>query len=149
MHPGEENPSIAHEPAAARRGSRETVRPAWRRRRHRGREGRAHRFSFDKAFHVSPFMSMAHRYHWRLSVPGERLHVVMRNEARGRVVFSAALAMQARPFDRRHLTAALARHPWMTATVLGGIYWQALRLALKGVRFHPHPKHRVTQASGR
>ena len=35
----------------------------------RGRAGRVHRFSFDKAFHVSPFMCMAHRYHWRLSVP--------------------------------------------------------------------------------
>ena len=58
---------------------------------------------------------------------GARLHVVMRNEARGCVVFSAALAMQARPIDRRHLAAALARHPWMTATVLGGIYWRAIR----------------------
>ena len=115
----------------------------------RGRAGREDRFSFDKAFHVSPFMGMGHRYHWRLSVPGERLHVVMHNETQERVVFSAALAMQARPFDRRHLAAALARHPWMTATVLGGIYWQALRLALKGVRFHPHPKHRTRQMTGR
>ena len=115
----------------------------------RGRAAGVHRFSFDKAFHVSPFMPMAHRYHWRLSVPGERLHVAMRNEARGRAVFSATLAMRARPFGRRHLAAALARHPWMSATVLGGIYWQALRLALKGVRFHPHPKHRARPATDR
>ena len=115
----------------------------------RGRTGRVHRFSFDKAFHVSPFIGMEHRYHWRFSVPDDRLHVVMRNEARGRTVFSAALAMRARPLDRRHLAAALARHPWMTATVLGGIYWQALRLAAKGVGFHPHPKHRVTRVPGR
>ncbi|MCY4285520.1 MAG: DUF1365 domain-containing protein [Thiotrichales bacterium] len=115
----------------------------------RGRTARVHRFSFDKAFHVSPFMDMEHRYHWRLSAPGERLLVAMRNETQGRVVFDASLAMQARPFDRRNLAAVLVRHPWMTATVLGGIYWQALRLALKGVRFHPHPKHRMTRAPGR
>ena len=115
----------------------------------RGRRGRVHRFEFDKAFHVSPFMAMDHRYHWRLSTPGDRLEVVMRNETQGRIVFSAALRMQARPFDGKHLAAALARHPWMTATVVGGIYWQALRLALQGVRFHPHPKHRMTQETGR
>ena len=115
----------------------------------RGQAGRVHRFSFQKAFHVSPFMSMEHRYHWRFTTPGEHLHVVMRNETQGRVVFAAALGMQARPFDRPSLAAALARHPWMTATVVGGIYWQALRLALKGVRFHSHPKHRMTQAQGR
>ena len=115
----------------------------------RGQAGGVHRFSFDKAFHVSPFMGMDHRYHWGFSTPGDRLHVTMRTEAQGRVVFDAALAVQARPFDRRNLATALARHPWMTATVVGGIYWQALRLALKRVRFHPHPNHRMTQASGR
>jgi DUF1365 family protein len=33
----------------------------------------------------------------------------------------------------------LWRHPLMTARVLLAIYWQALRLRLKGHRFHPHP----------
>jgi len=108
----------------------------------RRRHGEVHRFELDKAFHVSPFMPMDHRYHWRFSTPGERLHVAMRNERQGRTVFSAVLCLRARPVDRRALAAALARHPWMTATVVAGIYWQALRLAAKGVRFHPHPKHR-------
>ena len=109
----------------------------------RARHGDVHRFEFDKAFHVSPFMTMDHRYHWRFSTPGERLHVAMRNERRGRAVFSAVLRLRARPVNRRTLAAALARHPWMTATVVAGIYWQALRIASKGVRFHPHPKHRI------
>jgi DUF1365 family protein len=30
----------------------------------------------------------------------------------------------------------------MTARVIGAIYWQALRLYLKGAPFHPHPRTR-------
>lgn len=35
----------------------------------------------------------------------------------------------------------------MTARVVFGIYWQALRLWLKGNRFHPHPRHGATPGS--
>ena len=31
------------------------------------------RQSFEKVFHVSPFMGMDHRYDWRLTAPAERL----------------------------------------------------------------------------
>jgi hypothetical protein len=30
----------------------------------------------------------------------------------------------------------------MTAQVIAAIYWQALRLKLKGAPFHPHPRTR-------
>ncbi|MBF2758873.1 MAG: DUF1365 domain-containing protein [Ectothiorhodospiraceae bacterium AqS1] len=103
--------------------------------------GEAHRFSFDKAFHVSPFMPMEHRYHWRFMTPDERLRVSMRSESAGRSVFAATLDMRARPFDGRVLARTLVRHPWMSASVIKGIYWQAFGLALKRARFHAHPKH--------
>lgn len=111
--------------------------------------GDLHRFSFDKAFHVSPFMPMDHRYHWRFMTPDERLRISMRSESAGRSVFAATLDLRARPFEGRVLARTLLRHPWMSATVIKGIYWQALRLAIKRARFHLHPKHLRTSPSSR
>lgn len=95
----------------------------------------------DKAFHVSPFMGMDHAYTWRLSDPGERLHVEIGSDGSdGRRAFDASLALERRPLDRRGLTRILARHPAATATTLARIYAQAVRLKLKGAPYFPHPR---------
>ena len=98
-----------------------------------------HRRRFQKAFHVSPFMPMEQRYDWRFTTPGRRLAVHMESEEGGRSVFTATLSLRRRPITGGTLAGALARFPWMTARVIGGIYWQAALLRLKGTPFHPHP----------
>jgi hypothetical protein len=100
---------------------------------------RSHRATFDKAFHVSPFMPMDQVYNWRFTTPGKRLHVHMRNYRNGARVFDATLSLRRAPMTGPVLAGCLARHPWMTASVVAGIYWQALRLWLRGAPFHPHP----------
>lgn len=94
----------------------------------------------EKALHVSPFMAMEMTYRWRVATPGERLAVAVENrDAEGALVFDARLALRRRPFSRAALLRALARHPAMTLRVLAGIYGHALRLRLKGARWHPRP----------
>jgi DUF1365 family protein len=57
-------------------------------------------------------------------------------------VFDASLDLERKPLTGRVLASALARFPWMTLTIVAGIYWQAFRLWLRGARFHPHPATR-------
>lgn len=101
--------------------------------------GKALGWRFDKRFHVSPFMAMAREYGWRLTVPGQDLRVHMDVLDHGRREFDATLVLERRPLDGPQLARCLMRYPAMTVQVVAGIYWQALRLKLKGVPVHDHP----------
>jgi DUF1365 family protein len=71
----------------------------------------------------------------------------MKNHRDGERAFDATLALRRAPMTGRVLARCLARHPWMTASVVAGIYGQALRLWLRGAPLHPHPAPRKTHAA--
>jgi DUF1365 family protein len=103
------------------------------------------RFSFAKSFHVSPFMPMEIDYDWRFTPPGEKLIVHMLNRRAGETIFDATLTLQRHEITGTSLALALVRYPFATLQVVGTIYWQALRLWLKGVPFHVHPAKRIEE----
>ena len=51
-----------------------------------------------------------------------------------------------RPLDGPNLARVLWRYPLMTAQVIAGIHWQALRLWLKRTPVHDHPSTREKHA---
>jgi uncharacterized protein len=105
------------------------------------RDGRADTFGwqFDKAFHVSPFLPLSRRYHWRLQPPADALRVHMDVLADAHPEFDATLVLERRPLTAGSLAGALLRFPLMTVRVMVGIHWQALRLWLKRIPVHDHP----------
>ncbi|MEZ4215892.1 MAG: DUF1365 family protein [Myxococcota bacterium] len=90
--------------------------------------------SVRKTFHVSPFLGMDVAHRFRLSLPGETLDVAIDDVGSDGVRFAARLRLARRPFaeGRRGACAPLA--------TLAGIYARALRIALLGAPFHPHPR---------
>ena len=97
------------------------------------------RYQFAKSFHVSPFMPMEMDYDWRFGVPGKTLTVNMQNHQDGKRVFNASLALSRQEIGAASLARALVAFPCMTATVLAGIYTQALKLWFRRIPFHAHP----------
>ncbi len=97
------------------------------------------RASFDKAFHVSPFMGMDHVYSCRAAVPGETLSVHLESSRSGARVFDATLALYRRELSRGSLRWLAARFPLATVRVLALIYGHAARLRLAGAPVFRHP----------
>ena len=93
-----------------------------------------------KEFHVSPLMAMDHVYEWRTSVPADDLQVHIASHRDGALAFDATLSLERRELVPDVARRMLARYPAMTAQVVIKIYWQALRLRLKGAPWHPHPE---------
>ena len=97
------------------------------------------RFAFSKRFHVSPFNGMNQHYQWLFSFRGKDMRVHMNVEEEGRKHFDATLVVQRTPLDRKTLHRSLRRFPLETIKGIAGIYWNALKLKLKGAPFYTHP----------
>ncbi len=106
---------------------------------HNRGDERRKRYLIDKRFHVSPFMPMNLDYDWRFTLPGDRLAIHMENYRHGEKLFDASLSLAQKPLSGPTLAAILFRHPLLSAKIIVAIYYQALRLWLKGIPFFPHP----------
>lgn len=94
---------------------------------------------FQKALHVSPFLEMNYTYDMRCKYGPDSIVVHIENRRDSKKHFDATLVLKCLPITHQNLARTLLRFPFMTGKVIAGIYWQALRLWLKGVKFINYP----------
>lgn len=103
-------------------------------------DNEVHRYEFQKSFHVSPFNPMDQDYKWSISVPQQQLLVHIQNWRSNEKVFDATLSLEAKAINAHSLSKVLLQFPLLTAKISAAIYFEALKLWLKGTPLFTHPK---------
>jgi DUF1365 family protein len=98
------------------------------------------RQSAPKRMHVSPFFDMQGGYRFALTPPGDKLTVSIQYGAGGAKRMTATMILQARAFTDASILRLLAEMPLAPMKVMTAIHWQALKLFLKGAKFHGVPE---------
>ncbi|MBV0913333.1 DUF1365 domain-containing protein [Anianabacter salinae] len=91
-----------------------------------------------KVFHVSPFQDIAGGYRFRFDLRADRVGVWIDFRA-GEERLYATLTGRRRPLTNRAILRACLRRPFGSRRVLVLIFWQALKLRLKGARYRNRP----------
>ncbi len=92
-----------------------------------------------KTFHVSPFIDMNARYRFRLGSREDQLTVLIREYQSRKLMLVASLTGHLQPLSDLRLFYVTFAYPLLTLKVMAMIHWQALKLWLKGARFHTKP----------
>jgi DUF1365 family protein len=91
-----------------------------------------------KSMHVSPFFDMQGGYRFALTPPGEKFTVSIQYGAEVKRL-TATMRLTARRFSDRSLLWLLLQMPLTPMKVIAAIHWQALKIFLRGGKFHRVP----------
>ncbi|WP_050526105.1 DUF1365 domain-containing protein [Pseudorhodobacter aquimaris] len=96
------------------------------------------RIKTPKSLHVSPFQDVAGTYAFGFDISPEQItiRILHRNGPEGVL---AMLSGPRKPMTNAGLLGAGIRRPFGALRTIALIYWQALRLKLKGAKYRAHP----------
>jgi DUF1365 family protein len=102
------------------------------------------RGNIAKRMHVSPLFDMRGGYRFAVAAPDfarpdSRLAVAIRYGADGAARMTATMRLDSLAFSDAALARLLLAMPLLPFTVMAAIHWQALKLWLRGAKFHTTP----------
>jgi len=103
----------------------------------------------SKVFHVSPFIGPEAEYRFRFQEPAQRMRVYINELSEGVPVLHAAVGGVQVPLTDGSLLALFWRIPFMPFKIMAAIHWQALKIWLRGGRFHRMPPQGLYSAEAR
>ncbi len=87
------------------------------------------------------------RYHFRVALPGERIKLRILETDREGPLLAATFSGRRESLTTAALLRSLFALPLVTLKIIAAIYWEALRLWLKGVRLMPRPHAAVANTA--
>lgn len=93
----------------------------------------------EKSFHVSPLMGLEGRYRFQFTEPGATSRVLIQEFRDGVPILDASLAGERKPLTDGNILRQVLAMPVMTLKVVVAIHWQALKIWLRGAKFHKKP----------
>jgi DUF1365 family protein len=104
------------------------------------------RHESNKGFYVSPFLPLEGTYAFTLRQPNERCAVAITYTHPEHRLIATQSGVK-HPFSARNVLKFSIHYAFMTLKIIGGIYMEAIRLRLKGAKFHrvpPPPSEPIT-----
>ncbi len=99
----------------------------------------ADRLTSRKVFHVSPFQKVAGEYAFNFLIARDRISIRILHRNGDEGVVATLTGPRAPLTDRTILTSTLLRRPFGALRTVALIYWQALKLKLKGAHYTARP----------
>lgn len=96
-----------------------------------------------KAFRVSPFNPIDQTYTWIIQPPDKTISINLGvHDERGHI-FEASLRLKRESLSLQTVRRQIFKKPVMTAFVVAGIYWQAMKIYLKKIPYIAYEKERA------
>jgi len=100
-----------------------------------------------KQFHVSPFLDRRGEYTFCLRRPSDQLAIGIRLYQDNELKIATVLSGEARSLDSLAIAGAALAIPLMTFKVTAAIYWQGLKLWLRGAGLRHKPTQKLNKVS--
>ena len=99
-----------------------------------------HQHATDKVFHVSPFFDVSGAYQFTLKWTDDRLNLIVATMKDDQQTHVATISAKTFPATSAGFLSLAIRKPFSSLGVTAAIHWQALKLWIKGAKYHSKPK---------